>query len=160
MKVFVISVVLVGALSAIVFLGVLEGSIPDYDRLSDFVASGYTGGEGQGNVKIVGKIASIESLMPLEFTIHDIENPTVSVRVQTDEAPPQNFKAGNDVGLRGSRYDPETRTFHAYHITTKCPTKYEASEQAGAQQGYDRAFSDPLERALSVPTEVSPAALE
>ena len=44
MKLVVISAVLFSALAALVLLGILAGSIPTYERLSDFLASDFLAG--------------------------------------------------------------------------------------------------------------------
>lgn len=132
MKFAVIALVLFGALAALLILGVLAGSIPTYE-LSEFLASDYSGGK----VALVGRLASIESEVPLRFTIHGRDNDLVALRVASEKAPPENFQLGREVGLRGN-YDPDTETFHAYRIETACPSRYEATKD-GEEPGQPQA---------------------
>jgi cytochrome c-type biogenesis protein CcmE len=93
----------------------------------------YPGGE----VEIKdGQVAAIESISPLKFTIRPRAGNEPQVLVETPRSVPENFKVGIDVGLRGS-YDAEKNLFRAYHISTKCPSKYEASKDGEAtESGY------------------------
>jgi cytochrome c-type biogenesis protein CcmE len=127
MRFAVIGVVFFGALAVILTLGVLTGSMPTYEKLADFLAADHKG----QRVQIYGRIASIESGYPLEFTIEGTDNPAVRMRVRSAKAPPENFRPGVKVGLRGDRYDRETNTFHAYQIQTSCPSKYEPPGAGG-----------------------------
>lgn len=123
MKLFVIAAALFGALGVLIGVGVVAGSIPSYD-LPEFLASDYQG----GRVQVGAMITSVDSVMPLAFTVHSRTDVNQTIRVESPKAPPENFRPGIEVGLRGT-YDPETRTFTAYQIMTKCPTKYEASKE-------------------------------
>ena len=90
-----------------------------------------------GNVEVKdGQVSAIESIAPLKFTIKPRAGVEPRVLVETPRSVPENFKVGIDVGLRGT-YDSEANLFSAYHISTKCPSKYEASKEGKpAESGY------------------------
>jgi len=114
------ALVWVGLASMIPVLGVARLSTQEYEG---------------GDVEVKdGQVAAIESLSPLKFTIQPRAGTEPQVFVETPRSVPENFKVGIDVGLRGS-YDSETNLFSAYHISTKCPSKYEASKDGEATDG-------------------------
>jgi hypothetical protein len=116
------ALVWVGLASTIPVLGVAQLKTPKYDG---------------GDVEVKdGQVSAVESIAPLKFTIKPRAGNEPQVLVETPRTVPENFKVGIDVGLRGS-YDPETNLFSAYHISTKCPSKYEASKDGEAtESGY------------------------
>ena len=88
-------------------------------------------GEHQGGKVQVdnGEIVSIENIAPLEFTVGVKNDPGSRLVVKSTVTVPENFKVGIPVSLRGT-YDQQANMFHAYRITTQCPSRYEATEEA------------------------------
>lgn len=81
-----------------------------------------------------GQVRSILSYAPLRFTVGPRSGAGTTILVETPRPVPENFKLGIDVGLRGV-YDLEKQIFAARVVTTKCPSKYEASEDAKKVEG-------------------------
>lgn len=120
MKFALIGLVFMSAVTTLLVLGFQAGSIPHY-KIHQVTAKAYDGGE----CRLDGaKIVSIESpANPLKFTIQDEAG--ASVQVISKRHPPDNFKIGNGVGLRGY-YRASQGVFEADDVTTACPSKYEA----------------------------------
>jgi cytochrome c-type biogenesis protein CcmE len=53
-------------------------------------------------------------------------DPSFVVEVHSQRSPPENFKVGVKVSLRGEYHRAEN-IFVAYKISTQCPSRYEAS---------------------------------
>jgi hypothetical protein len=148
MKPAVLKPILVGgiflsALVTILWVGVASASIPVF-KIRAMLHDKPT-----GPLRIDdGKIAEIESLLPLRFKVSPKSDPQTFVWVESKRTVPENFKTDVDVGLEG-KYDAKTGVFHAYRISTQCPSKYEASKDAekayaGANKGYGATDADLL----------------
>jgi hypothetical protein len=146
MKFFVVGLVFLGALGTIVAIGLMEASIPVL-KLGQLLGGEYHGGSVHVNES---KVLSIESLAPLRFTVTERENSERQMVVESRGMPPDNFAIGRDVGLQG-RFDPETRVFHAYRITTQCPSRYEASKEVGGYGAQEPRLDYPAVAPLSAP---------
>ena len=114
----------------------------------------------QGKVQVDnGEITSIESIAPLKFTVGVKQDPTTRMLVSSTVTVPENFKVGIPVSLRGT-YDSEAKTFHAYKITTQCPSRYEATEEAykaAGAPGYEDRNPKPVgPESSSPPARVNP----
>ncbi len=121
-KLLVVAVIFLSALSALIWVGVAS-AIPIVS-----VAELNTPQFAQGEVEIKdGQVQAIESFAPLRFTVASRSGAGPQILVESPRTVPENFKIGIDVGLRGS-FDHKKRLFHAYQVTTKCPSKYEASK--------------------------------
>ena len=107
-----------------------------------------------GNVHINDtQIVEIETLGPLVFFVSPRGHGSSRMRVESRQSVPENFKPGLDVGLHGT-FDVETNTFHAYRVTTACPSRYEADKAVEGNRG--GAYSD-LNRPQAVNSVPNPA---
>ena len=77
-----------------------------------------------------GKVASIQSLAPLRFTVAAAKDPSSTLVVESRRTVPENFKVGIEVSVVGE-YDGSRRVLTAYRVSTMCPSKYEASKEGG-----------------------------
>jgi cytochrome c-type biogenesis protein CcmE len=133
MRITLIIIVFLSAVGALVAVG-LGTSIPEM-RLAQLLAEepGASPDRARGEVTCQlkdGQVAEIESLAPLRFTITSRTDSRLRMKVTSARAVPENFKVGIDVGLKGT-YDPQSGVFDAYTVTTKCPSRYEASKEVG-----------------------------
>ncbi len=79
-----------------------------------------------------GVIHSIESVAPsLRFTIRPEKSQGPTLAVEARCGAPDNFKLGNKVSICGT-FDALAEKFIADEVQTACPSKYEASKDAGA----------------------------
>lgn len=127
-KLLAVSVILVVAISLLIWVGIVEASIPVL-RLTRLAAD-YRGGTVQVDD---GKVAEVESRSPLVFTVSPEGDRSLTLRVESDRIAPENLKSGTGVSIRGT-YDPGTGVFHAYRVSTQCPSKYEAVRSARQTQ--------------------------
>lgn len=125
-KPLALSVIFAAALAVLVYVGLMERSIPVL-RLTQLRSAEYVGGAVQVDG---GEIASIDSYAPLLFTVRPEGDPSFVLRVRSERLAPENFKEGIKVSLRGE-YDPKEDVFVAYKVSTQCPSRYEASGEAG-----------------------------
>jgi len=125
------ALVWVGLASAIPIVGVAELGSSDFKDMDVEVKD--------------SKIVAIESLAPLRFSVAPRTVDAPVFQVETERSVPENFKVGGDVGLRGS-YDPERKVFVAYHVSTICPSKYEASKESRTEGYPAAAFPAPSVR--------------
>ncbi len=126
MKQVIIGVLFFGAIGLLVWKGVVEGGIPIL-KIQDLKAS-----PPEGVVRVEGSlIHSIESMAPkLEFTTRSETSQGVTLVVEATCGAPDNFKVGNKVSIRGT-FDAKTGMFKADQVQTACPSRYEASKEAG-----------------------------
>ena len=124
-KLLIVSFILAGALSYIAWVGIVEASIPVL-QIPQLQSDAYPGGTVQIDG---GKIARIESLTPLVFTVAPDGDPSLQIRVRSSRLAPENFKEGIPVSLRGE-YDRSRNEFVAYKVSTQCPSRYEAAKEA------------------------------
>lgn len=129
MRLTVIGLVFILAVSTLVWVGYLAGSVPHYD-VATLTGSRYTGEECRmSNIKVV----SIENeFQPLRFTVQEPAGGAVTVEYRRSR--PDNFKIGSNVALKGF-YHSGKRVFEANDVTTACPSKYEG--EAG-KDGYGK----------------------
>jgi hypothetical protein len=124
MKLLVVGVVVLGAIGIFMWVGVVEGSIPSF-RVHQFLAKHY---EGECWVDD-GKVRSIEHPAgPLIFTLESPSNPDLILKVESPRNQPPNFKIGGSVSCKGE-FRPSEGKFYAVELTTKCPSRYKASEE-------------------------------
>ena len=102
--------VLVCAVAVLVWVGIVEASIPVL-RLSQ-LGAGYEGGTVQLDG---GKVREIQSHTPLVFTIYQDGDPSSVIRVESERLAPQNLRKDIPVSLRGT-YDANRNVFTAYGI--------------------------------------------
>ena len=129
MRFAVIGLVFFLAVGTLLVIGVRAGSISHY-KIHELTSSAYGGEE----CRLDGAtIASIESRSaPLRFTIRSESGDTLVI--ESRRHPPDNFKIGNGVGLRGY-YRGEKQVFDANDVTTACPSKYEGAEAKANGKG-------------------------
>ena len=137
MKIVIPAILIFGGLGALITVGVMRGGIPDV-HVRELLGKqqSYT----DQTIKLHGKIKKIhKSTRPLEFEMCDKEYPEQVVMAVVDSTCPDVFKETNDVAVEG-QYDPATGKIMGNKIYTKCPSKYEGSDQLkeGAP-GYDKA---------------------
>ena len=133
MKPVFVGGIFMAAVAVLLWVGVTSASIPDV-QLRQLLSSGMT---ERVHVKD-GQLAEIKSLQPLEFVVCGRDDPLARVLVRTERTIPENFKQGIDMGLEG-HYDPGAKVFTAEIITTKCPSRYEASESTDSAPPYGAA---------------------
>ncbi len=136
-RVLIVGVVFVSAVG-VLFWQVAASTIPVI-KINQLFADDYHDGPSRGAKVQVdnGEITSIESIAPLQFTVGVKHDPETRLMVNSTVTVPENFKVGVPVSLRGT-YDPNTKLFHAYRITTQCPSRYEATKEAYEAAGATR----------------------
>ena len=118
MKLTMIGVTFMLAVGTLVWVGYLAGSIPHYS-IAQVTSPSYVGEE----CRIDGAtVLSIESRVPLRFTVESEGGATLSV--VSERNPPDNFKVGGMVGMRGF-YRKGDAHFEANEVLTSCPSKYD-----------------------------------
>ncbi len=129
MKPVVVGVVFVVAVSVLV--GVALGARIPVLTVDQLTSGDYEPGTVERHVQADGaQVVEIESTEPpLRFKIATESNPTQVISVVSPQVMPDNFRVGIPVSVRGA-YDPKTNEFTAYRVTTKCPSRYEASSEA------------------------------
>ena len=149
MKPLVVGVVFVSAVGVLIWQAV--ASMIPVLHLQQLFAEEFQGGRVQVDNS---EILSIENLAPLQFTVALKADPSTRLSVASTQTVPENFKPGTPVSIRGE-YDKEAGVFHAYRITTQCPSRYEATEQAYNQKNaptlksrreYEKGDSAPVSR--------------
>jgi len=130
MKPVLVGGIFMAAVAVLLWVGVNSASIPDV-QLRQLLSAGMT---ERVHVKD-GQLAEIKSVQPLEFVVCGRDDPLARVLVRTERTIPENFKQGIDMGLEG-HYDPDAKVFTAEIITTKCPSRYEATESAESAAPY------------------------
>lgn len=140
MRLAVVGVVFLVSVGALVGFGLRASNIPVYEFSALTAAeSTYQGGALQlDGVKVV----AVESMHPLQFTVAPDGGNVTPIRVSSRLSPPENFGVGKSVSLRGTYSRPD-RAFEAVMITTKCPSRYEASKEAEAADGASPAARGP-----------------
>ena len=131
MRFVIIGLVFISAVGALIWLAFMAGSIPHY-QIHELKAASYRGEE----CRLDGaKVLEIENKVnPLRFVIKSESGDTLTV--VSSMHPPDNFKAGGGVGLRGY-YLKDQGVFEANDVTTSCPSKYEGEENQ-AKYGADK----------------------
>ncbi len=124
MKFFLIAATFLSALVALIWVGIAS-AIPVVS-VAELGAPEVVGTEVE--VKD-GQVQLIHSFAPLVFTVSSRNVKGQLVVVESPRSVPENFKPGIDVGLRGT-FDRQKNRFVASVVTTKCPSKYEASKDA------------------------------
>ena len=122
MRIIIIGLVFISAVGALIWLALMAGSIPHY-QIHEVKAAAYRGEE----CRLDGtKVLEIENKVnPLRFVIKSESGDTLTV--VSSSHPPDNFKTGGGVGLRGY-YLKDQEVFEASDVTTSCPSKYEGEE--------------------------------
>jgi len=127
MKLVVAGVAFFVALGAFLWMGIVEGSVPR-KTLKELKAEAFTG----ECLVDDAKIQSIErGGQELVFSIATESDPSARLVIRSQRNPPDNFKVGNSVSVRG-HFDPKAGVFFADDVRTSCPSKYEASKDKGA----------------------------
>jgi cytochrome c-type biogenesis protein CcmE len=129
-KLLIVSGIFVTALTVLVWVGIVDASIPVLN-LSQLDSPDYAGGSVKVNE---GKVKSIHSKYPLRITVEARNDPSSILEVESTVSPPDNLIEGRDVGLMGE-YSREKKLFRAYKVTTVCPSKYEASKDGASKDG-------------------------
>lgn len=133
MKIWIPIALIFTGLAFLIIMGIVEGAMPEL-QVHQLLASGtkHVGCD----IKLQGIVEKIHSdTRPLEFTVRDRERVDVRVRVVVDDVRPDIFKEGNDVAVIG-RFNPDTLLVSGTKLFTKCPSKYEASEEALQKDTY------------------------
>ncbi|MCI0650806.1 MAG: cytochrome c maturation protein CcmE [Planctomycetes bacterium] len=126
MRIWVPILLIAAGLATLIIFGVLHGSVPEL-QVRELLAEKPVGRE----IKLHGIIERIHSeVRPLRFTIRDKTDPAILCEVEVDDFRPDIFKVKTDVAVRGV-YLPEQGLLRADWISTKCPSKYEASQELG-----------------------------
>ncbi|MFQ5653926.1 MAG: cytochrome c maturation protein CcmE [Planctomycetota bacterium] len=135
MRIWIPALVIVLALSGLITMGILEGGIPEV-QVRELLPED----SPRTQVKVQGIIKRIDKeTRPLRFQIHDREDENIVIDVVVDDTRPDVFKEGNDVAVVGI-FDGKGGVLQGEKIYTKCPSKYEASQEADpASPGEPRA---------------------
>ena len=136
MRPLAVALVFLSAVGVLIGVSLAENTIPVL-QLHELRAraSGTEGDAGKGeaaggNVIIDGsRIVAIRSAYPLVFDIAPAGAEDAPLRVESDTSPPENFKVGNPVRVWGA-LDRQANVFRAYQVTTQCPSRYKATEEA------------------------------
>jgi cytochrome c-type biogenesis protein CcmE len=137
-RIALVGAVFLSALVVLVWVGVVNASIPVL-QVAELLSEEYKGGEVQVDG---GKIAKIESYAPLRFSVAAENDPKLAIAVASKVGVPENFKEGIKVSVRGE-YDRDTKIFHAYKVSTQCPSRYEATSEVEGTQAGDAAGRAP-----------------
>lgn len=126
MKIAIPGVLILIGVVGLIAMGVSQGAIPEVH------VENLKGGEFNGKqVRLLGVINKIETdTRPMRFEIRGMNDPSVVVLAQVDDQRPDLFKVDTDVAVVGS-YNADTQAFSGTKIFTKCPSKYEATDQLG-----------------------------
>ena len=125
MKLVVIGLVFLSAVGALVWVGIVEGSIPVL-QVHQLKAQ-----PPSGRCRVdEAVIESIESArMPVRFTMRADGQGGQVLPVELNSPAPDNFKVGIPVSVLGT-YDAKMGIFRAEKATTKCPSIYKAAGEA------------------------------
>ena len=127
MRIWVPGVVILVAVVGLIVTGIKYGAIPELH-----VQQVLAGAHSDQEIKVLGVIESIESeYRPLVFKIRDMNEPQSVLSVEIDDVRPDLFKVNNDVAVIGF-FDIDKGCLTGDKVFTKCPSKYEASEQMGS----------------------------
>lgn len=128
MKIAIPAVLILAGVVGLITMGILQGAIPEVGVAALQEDPTYHG----TSVRLLGVITEIEGEgRPIRFTVRDMGNPDASVPVVVDGIRPDLFKVDADVAVIGV-YDRESGRFEGTKIFTKCPSKYEATDETGA----------------------------
>jgi cytochrome c-type biogenesis protein CcmE len=121
----VVALAVAGVLAVFLIYTAVGGSEP---LLQPSNLAGHT-----GNVSLTGKVVGKVNGDPgtsggLHFTLHNIQGASMLVPVVYHGAVPDLFKTGREVNLNGHLAGA---TFVSTSMTTKCPSKYTASNNSG-----------------------------
>lgn len=106
----------------LLLMAVREGGIPTVP------VSHVTSGEYTGEVVfldvVVQEIQELEK--PARFLVLNKEGGATPLQVETRETLSDTFAQGSDLRVKGT-YEPESKTFTATWVDTKCPSRYEGT---------------------------------
>ena len=118
----VIALSIAGVLAVFLIYTALTGTTPS---LQPSNLSGHPGKVALTG-KVVGKVSGDASTVGLRFKLHNINGTSPVVPVVYHGSVPDLFKTGRDVNVTG---ELAGGTFMATAMTTKCPSKYTATQQ-------------------------------
>lgn len=126
MKIAIPGVLILIGVVGLIAMGISQGAIPEVN-----VESLQNGDYDGQQVRLLGVIHKIETdTRPMRFEIRGMQDPSVVVMAQVDDQRPDLFKVDTDVAVIGA-YNADTKSFKGTKIFTKCPSKYEATDQLG-----------------------------
>jgi len=129
MKIFVVAFVFAVAIGTLIWVGVASAGTPVL-KVSDLLNGNYDQQHAGKRVQIDnGNIVAIESRQPMRFDIASKDSPDMVVHVVCERSAPDNFKVDVHASCTGT-FDSASRTFTAAKVATKCPTKYEPTEDS------------------------------
>ncbi len=76
-------------------------------------------------------IVKPENGLGAEFSLHDLDHPEQTIRVNYSGALPDTFEKGAEIIVEGRM---DHALFHAKTLMTKCPSKYEKSNREAQQK--------------------------
>ena len=128
MKFGIIGFIFLSAVGALLWISIAQASIPAL-MVREVTAKAPVG--EQCRVDNGRVVEVLQDANPLRFTIVDDKDPGTVLMVESNRHRPDALEADKGVGLRGV-YDRSTGIFHAFDVSTKCPSKYEGdSADAG-----------------------------
>ena len=135
-KIIAASAILASAMAFLVVAGIRNTSIRHYTPDQLVVNAAHVDNKG---VQVDGLILEGSpkwdpAAFELTFAIRDRQSES-TVNVIYSKLKPDNFKEGGNVFVEG-KYDAERNLITASKLTTKCASKYEAAESAGATAEY------------------------
>ena len=135
-KIIAASVILASAMAFLVVAGIRNTSIRYYtpDQLIAHAASVDNKGVQVDGLILEGSPKWDAEEFKLTFAVRDRQGES-TVNVLYSKLKPDNFKEGGNVFVEG-KYDAARNLITASKLTTKCASKYEAAESAGAATDY------------------------
>ncbi len=131
MKIWIPATFIFAGLAGLITMGIIQGGIPELP-VRQLMAEADVYGDRE--IKLQGVLKAIhKETRPLRFDICDREQPDLVISVEVDDLRPDVFKVTNDIAVLGV-YDPLKKKMQGTKIYTKCPSKYEASEEEKAAQ--------------------------
>ncbi|MEM7236176.1 MAG: cytochrome c maturation protein CcmE [Planctomycetota bacterium] len=134
MRLVVIALVFLGAIGVLVGVGIQANSTPvmRYAQLAEV-------GSTREVIVDDARVVKIEQRFPsLKFTVAPEGHTGEPLQVVGEIAPPENFKDGGPVVIRGF-FDPKKNEFRATKVTTKCPSRYNTKEEYERSQREEKA---------------------
>ena len=159
MKPLIVALIFLSAIGVLVAVTVIHAKI-DVVKIGDLTAEASE--YHRRHVQLDDcKISKIESHYPLRFQVAPMHGEAQSIAVSSKVSPPSQFDEGLEVALAGS-YDPQSGIFTATTIKTKCPSRYEATEEFKKQnperyQEYEKLHPERM-GAAQAPSPISGAA--
>ena len=139
MKIWIPALLIILGLGGLITMGIIKGGIPEMP-VRDLLANAEEYQEGK--IKISGVLKKIhQNTRPLKFDVCDREDKSLVVQVEVDDVRPDVFEEGKDIAVIGI-FQSSDRSMVGTKIFTKCPSKYEASENLRSEEPTEKPAAD------------------